>query len=74
MLTCLSLKDEPLRRTLAAEGHFNAAFYVSPLTPIEEDWSGFPVVAYHGDPPNHTPVIAPAPSRRMGLRAAELRP
>ncbi len=36
---------------------FNVAFYMPPLAPAEEDWSGFPTVVYivdRGDPANRT--------------------
>ncbi len=62
-----SLEDEPLRLAVARslEGltqglgvrSFNAAFYVPPLAPAEEDWSGFPVVVRlvdRGDPASRT--------------------
>ena len=62
-----SLEDEPLRLAVARalEGFtqelgvrsFNAAFYVPPLAPAEEDWSGFPVVVRlvdRGDPASRT--------------------
>ena len=62
-----SLEDEPLRlavgrvlkglvRRLGVRS-FNAAFYVPPLAPAEEDWSGFPVVVRlvdRGDPASRT--------------------
>ena len=62
-----SLDSEALCRAVAAalEGYvrrlgvatFNAAFYVPPLAPTPEDWSGFPVVVHlvdRGDPSNRT--------------------
>jgi hypothetical protein len=39
---------------------FNVAFYMPPLVEVEEDWSGFPTVAYivdRGDPANRTSDI-----------------
>ena len=65
-----SLEDEPLRLTVARvlEGFtqelgvrsFNAAFCLPPLAPVEEDWSGFPVVVRlvdRGDPASRTSDI-----------------
>ncbi|WP_207955821.1 hypothetical protein [Rubrobacter marinus] len=65
-----SLEDEALRLAVARvlEGltkglgvrSFNAAFYVPPLVPAEEDWSGFPVVVRlvaRGDPASRTSDI-----------------
>ena len=62
-----SLEEEPLRHAVARmlEGltqklgvrSFNAAFYVPPLAPAEEDWSSFPVVVRlvdRGDPASRT--------------------
>jgi hypothetical protein len=62
-----SLEAEALRHAVAAalESYvrelgvttFNAAFYVPPLAPVPEDWSGFPVVVHlvdRGDPSNRT--------------------
>ena len=62
-----SLEEEPLRLTVGRvlEGltrrlgarSFNAAFYVPPLAPTEEDWSNFPVVVRlvdRGDPASRT--------------------
>ena len=62
-----TLEAEPLRHAVAAalKGYvrelgvttFNAAFYVPPLAPAPEDWSGFPVVVHivdRGDPSNRT--------------------
>ena len=62
--------DESLHRTvgelLRAYVHtlgvraFNVAFYMPPLTEVEEDWSGFPTVVYivdRGDPANRTSDI-----------------
>jgi len=59
--------DEALKRTVGAllEGYvrrlgartFNVAFYMPPLSPAEEDWSGFPTVVHvvdRGDPANRT--------------------
>ena len=56
---------------------FNVAFYMPPLAPADEDWSGFPTVVYivdRGDPANRTsdigamelyaaPVVASDPFR-----------
>jgi hypothetical protein len=39
---------------------FNVAFYMPPLAPADEDWSGFPTVVYivdRGDPANRTSDI-----------------
>ncbi|QIN82177.1 hypothetical protein GBA63_05595 [Rubrobacter tropicus] len=39
---------------------FNVAFYMPPLAPTDEDWSGFPTVVYivdRGDPANRTSDI-----------------
>ncbi len=59
--------DEHLQRTVGAllEGYvgalgaraFNVAFYMPPLVPADEDWSGFPTVVYivdRGSPANRT--------------------
>ena len=67
VLVGTSLEDERLHRAVAAalEGYvrelgvttFNAAFYMPPLAPTPEDWSGFPVVVHlvdRGDPSNRT--------------------
>jgi galactose-1-phosphate uridylyltransferase len=82
-----SLEDERLRRTVGAllESYvrvlgvqsFNAAFYMPPLAPVDEDWSGFPTVVHlvdRGSPANRTsdigamelyaaPVVASDPFR-----------
>jgi hypothetical protein len=82
-----SLEDERLRRTVGALGEsyvralgvqsFNAAFYMPPLAPVDEDWSGFPTVVHlvdRGSPANRTsdigamelyaaPVVASDPFR-----------
>ena len=56
---------------------FNVAFYMPPLTPVDEDWSGFPTVVHlvdRGSPANRTsdigamelyaaPVVASDPFR-----------
>jgi len=65
-----SAEDEPLRRTVGAllEGYvrtlgvraFNVAFYMSPLAPVDENWSGFPTVVHlvdRGSPANRTSDI-----------------
>ncbi len=62
-----SPEDEDLRRTVGAllrdyvdalgVRAFNIAFYMTPLAPVEEDWSGFPTVVRivdRGDPANRT--------------------
>jgi len=63
-------------RSLGARA-FNVAFYMPPLAPAEEDWSGFPTVVHivdRGDPANRTsdigamelyaaPVVASDPFR-----------
>jgi hypothetical protein len=64
---------------------FNVAFYMPPLAPAEEDWTGFPTVVHivdRGDPTNRTsdigamelyaaPVVASDPFRVAGaLREA----
>jgi hypothetical protein len=80
-------EDDPLRRTVGAllEGYvrtlgvqsFNVAFYMPPLAPAHEDWSGFPTVVHlvdRGSPANRTsdigamelyaaPVVASDPFR-----------
>jgi hypothetical protein len=80
-------QDESLRRTVGAllESYvralgvqtFNVAFYMPPLAPVEEDWSGFPTVVHlvdRGSPANRTsdigamelyaaPVVASDPFR-----------
>ncbi len=63
-------QDEALHRTVGAllEGYvgalgvraFNVAFYIPPLAPTGEDWSGFPTVVHlvdRGDPANRTSDI-----------------
>ncbi|HEU4847724.1 MAG TPA: hypothetical protein VFT03_05955 [Rubrobacteraceae bacterium] len=63
-------EDEGLQRTVGAllQGYlqtlgvraFNVAFYMPPLTPSEEDWSGFPTVVHmvdRGSPANRTSDI-----------------
>jgi hypothetical protein len=63
-------EDHHLSRTVGTllEGYvrnlgvraFNVAFYMPPLVPIEEDWSGFPTVVYlvdRGSPANRTSDI-----------------
>ncbi len=63
-------EDESLRRTVGAllEGYvgalgvqsFNVAFYMPPLAPVHEDWSGFPTVVHlvdRGSPENRTSDI-----------------
>jgi galactose-1-phosphate uridylyltransferase len=65
-----SPEDEPLRRTVGAllESYvralgvqtFNVAFYMPPLAPVDEDWSGFPTVVHlvdRGSPANRTSDI-----------------
>ncbi len=65
-----SPEDDSLQRTVGAllEGYvrslgvrtFNVAFYMPPLAPVEEDWSGFPTVVYlvdRGSPANRTSDI-----------------
>ena len=67
ILTGRSLEDEPFRLAVARvlEGltqrlgvrSFNAAFYVPPLAPAQEDWSRFPAVVRlvdRGDPASRT--------------------
>jgi hypothetical protein len=62
--------DDLLKRTVGAllEGYvqilgvqtFNVAFYMSPLAPVDEDWSGFPTVVHlvdRGSPTNRTSDI-----------------
>jgi hypothetical protein len=62
-----SIEDEALHRAVAAAlktyvedlgvSTFNVAFYVPPLGPADEDWSGFPVVVRlvdRGDPASRT--------------------
>jgi hypothetical protein len=82
-----SPEDGALQRTVGAllQGYvrslgvraFNVAFYMPPLAPVDEDWSGFPTVVYlvdRGSPANHTsdigamelyaaPVVASDPFR-----------
>jgi hypothetical protein len=82
-----SPEDEPLRQTVGAllESYvralgvqsFNAAFYMPPLAPVDEDWSGFPTIVHlvdRGSPANRTsdigamelyaaPVVASDPFR-----------
>jgi hypothetical protein len=82
-----SPEDEPLHRTVGAllESYvrtlgvqtFNVAFYMPPLAPVDEDWSGFPTVVHlvdRGSPANRTsdigamelyaaPVVASDPFR-----------
>ena len=61
----------PLRRFLAdvllrytqglGVSTFNVAFYLPPVTPVEEDWSSFPVVVHlvdRGEPANRTSDVA----------------
>jgi hypothetical protein len=63
-------EDESLQRTVGAllEGYirtlgvraFNVAFYMPPLAPTDEDWSGFPTVVHvvdRGSPANRTSDI-----------------
>jgi hypothetical protein len=63
-------EDDSLQRTVGAllEAYvrtlgvqtFNVAFYIPPLEPAEEDWSGFPTVVYlvdRGSPANRTSDI-----------------
>jgi hypothetical protein len=65
-----SPEDESLRRTVGAllQGYvhilgvqaFNVAFYMPPLAPVDEDWSGFPTVVHlvdRGSPANRTSDI-----------------
>jgi hypothetical protein len=65
-----SPEDDSLRRTVGAllEGYvrdlgvrtFNVAFYMPPLAPVDEDWSGFPTVVHlvdRGSPANRTSDI-----------------
>ncbi len=65
-----SPEDGSLRRTVGAllEGYvralgvqtFNVAFYMPPLGPVDEDWSGFPTVVHlvdRGSPANRTSDI-----------------
>src|ERR687898_1243416 len=65
-----SPEDENLRRTVGAllQGYvhslgvrtFNVAFYMPPLAPTREDWSGFPTVVHlvdRGSPANRTSDI-----------------
>jgi hypothetical protein len=65
-----SPEDGPLRRTVGAllrdyvealgVRAFNVAFYMPPLVPVEEDWSGFPTVVHlvdRGSPANRTSDI-----------------
>jgi hypothetical protein len=65
-----SPEDYSLQRTVGAllEGYvralgvrtFNVAFYMPPLAPVDEDWSGFPTVVYlvdRGSPANRTSDI-----------------
>jgi hypothetical protein len=65
-----SPEDDSLQRTVGAllEGYvrtlgvqtFNVAFYMPPLGPTDEDWSGFPTVVYlvdRGSPANRTSDI-----------------
>jgi hypothetical protein len=86
-----SPEDEALKRTvgtllehyvhtLGAQA-FNVAFYMPPLAPTDEDWSGFPTVVYlvdRGSPANRTsdigamelyaaPVVASDPFRVAGV-------
>ena len=62
--------EDPLRRTVGAllESYvralgvqsFNVAFYMPPLVPVDEDWSGFPTVVHlvdRGSPANRTSDI-----------------
>jgi len=62
--------EDPLRRTVGAllESYvralgvqsFNVAFYMPPLAPVDEDWSGFPTVVHlvdRGSPANRTSDI-----------------
>jgi hypothetical protein len=82
-----SPEDDSLQRTVGAllEGYvrtlgvqtFNVAFFMPPLGPTDEDWSGFPTVVYlvdRGSPANRTsdigamelyaaPVVASDPFR-----------
>ncbi len=82
-----SAEDDSLRRAVGAllEDYvralgvqsFNVAFYVPPLAPVDEDWSGFPTVVHlvdRGSPANRTsdigamelyaaPVVASDPFR-----------
>jgi galactose-1-phosphate uridylyltransferase len=82
-----SPEEDPLHRTVGAllEGYvralgvqsFNVAFYMPPLAPVDEDWSGFPTVVHlvdRGSPANRTsdigamelyaaPVVASDPFR-----------
>ena len=92
-----SPEDEPLHRTVGAllESYvrtlgvqtFNVAFYMPPLAPVDEDWSGFPTVVHlvdRGNPANRTsdigamelyaaPVVASDPFRVADiLRGATL--
>ncbi|MCA1688666.1 MAG: hypothetical protein LC714_08790, partial [Actinobacteria bacterium] len=65
-----SPEDESLHRTVGAllESYvralgvraFNVAFYMPPLAPVDEDWSGFPTVVHlvdRGSPANRTSDI-----------------
>ncbi len=65
-----SPEDDSLQRTVGAllEGYvlvlgvqtFNVAFYMPPLAPVDEDWSGFPTVVHlvdRGSPANRTSDI-----------------
>ena len=82
-----SSEEEPLHRTVGAllevyvralgVQSFNVAFYMPPLAPVDEDWSGFPTVVHlvdRGSPANRTsdigamelyaaPVVASDPFR-----------
>ena len=82
-----SPQDDSLHRTVGAllEGYvrplgvqtFNVAFYMPPLVPVDEDWSGFPTIVHlvdRGSPANRTsdigamelyaaPVVASDPFR-----------
>jgi hypothetical protein len=62
--------DEHLRRTVGAllqsyvealgVSSFNVAFYMPPLAPVKEDWSGFPTIVHlvdRGSPANRTSDI-----------------
>jgi hypothetical protein len=65
-----SPEDEHLRRTVGAllrdyvrtlgVRAFNVAFYMPPLAPVDEDWSGFPTIVHlvdRGSPTNRTSDI-----------------
>ena len=91
-----SPEDELLKRTVGTlleryvytlgARAFNVAFYMPPLGPTKEDWSGFPTVVYlvdRGSPANRTsdigamelyaaPVVASDPFRVAGVLRGDL--